>query len=191
MEKNYNRYTVDELDEFKETAQSLGNYCMVKMLGTIAIALIPCAIMVFTTKIEYITFFSFLIVVAFFLITCVSAKLFVIYCDKKARSIVIEQFNKELDSCISGDDIIEKSSKFITLKTYQIPTSLCVCWEKEKAWLEADYGEENDNARIMCCKEYIARVGFYRCKNANQYNYILQELGGNAFDVAHKNINTD
>ena len=87
-------------------------------------------------------------------------------------------------------DILEKcepvdvytSPDFQCDQTGGFPTSLCVCFEKGKAWLELkenlviDRDVDLDYYRQLC-----ADFGIRICCDNEQFNELLQELGGDAY----------
>ena len=91
-------------------------------------------------------------------------------------------------------DIFEKCEKvdvytspdFQCDQTGGFPTSLCVCFEKGKAWLELkenlviDRDVDLDYYRQLC-----ADFGIRICCDNQHFNELLQELGGDAYSVAY------
>lgn len=91
-------------------------------------------------------------------------------------------------------DIVEKSDSadvytspdFQCDQTGGFPTSLCVCFEKGKAWLELkenlviDRDVDLDYYRQLC-----ADFGIRICCDNEQFNELLQELGGDAYSTAY------
>lgn len=182
------REKVHVLDERKKYAESLSSASLSDGIKTIVFAIIPSIVLCFTKEIELVfgcsILLALLIYMTFFVISIFIAK----RCDKRAQRMVVDVFKNELNNSISEDDEVYESPGFRTMKTNGVTTHLCVCWEKEIAWLKADYPDSCDEEEIIETEEKIARLAFFRCRDIMQYNSILDELGGNAFEVAHKNI---
>lgn len=99
---------------------------------------------------------------------------------KKIRCATIEWFDNQLDKRFSHSDKIYESPSFRTYKVTGSSVCLCVCWDKEVAWLKED---KKDNEKEVTSFS-VAREGFFECKDVAQYNSILEYFGGNAFEEA-------
>ena len=53
--------------------------------------------------------------------------------------MTFQAFNEKLKQLINADDEVQTSSDFQCDQTGGFPTMLCVCWEKNLAWLELRY----------------------------------------------------
>ena len=99
---------------------------------------------------------------------------------KKIRCATIEWFDNQLDKRFSHSDKIYESPSFRTYKVTDSSVRLCVCWDKEVAWLKEDKKENEKEVTSFS----VAREGFFECKDVAQYNSILDYLGGNALEEA-------
>ena len=62
-------------------------------------------------------------------------------------------------------------------QTGGFPTSLCVCWEKQKAWLEL-------NENLLMDRDDMAAYGIRQCCDIEQFNALLRGLGEDAIRTA-------
>lgn len=85
----------------------------------------------------------------------------------------------------SGD--VYTSSDFQCDQTGGFPTSLCVCFEKGKAWLELNESlvMDRDEMELAYYRQLCADFGIRTCCDNEQFNALLEELGGDAYSVAY------
>ena len=95
--------------------------------------------------------------------------------------MTFEDFDKRIEKII-GDDSTELyiSPDFQCDQTGGFPTSLCVCWEKCKAWLVPNESMITDEQEIWELEEQCAEFGIRNCYDAEDFNNILRELGQDA-----------
>lgn len=92
-------------------------------------------------------------------------------------------------------DILEKynpvyiytSPDFQCDQTGGFPTSLCVCFEKGIAWLELNENlmMDRDDMELDYYRQLCADFGIRACKDNDQFNALLKELGEDAYDTAY------
>lgn len=100
----------------------------------------------------------------------------------------LDRFNRELEKITEDMDIsdIHASPDFQCDQTGGFPVSLCVCWDKGKAWLELneslimDRDDTEMNYYRQCCADY----GIRPCCDTEQFNALLRELGEDAVQSA-------
>lgn len=71
-------------------------------------------------------------------------------------------------------------------QTGGFPTSLCVCWEQDKAWLELNESllMDRDDTELGYYRELCAEYGIRQCCDIEQFNALLQGLGEDAVQSA-------
>lgn len=71
-------------------------------------------------------------------------------------------------------------------QTGGFPTSLCVCWEKQKAWLELNENllMDRDDTELGYYRDLCADYGIRSCCDIEDYNHLLQGLGEDAVRTA-------
>ena len=71
-------------------------------------------------------------------------------------------------------------------QTGGFPTSLCVCWEKQKAWLELNENilMDRDGMELDYYRDLCAEYGIRQCCDIEQFNTLLQGLGEDAVQSA-------
>lgn len=96
-------------------------------------------------------------------------------------------FQKKLEAITKDADDIYTSPDFQCDQTGGFPTSLCVCWEKGKAWLApndfmiTDLPDGQAKDILDACAEY----GIRDCEDAEDFNNLLRGLGEDAFQTAY------
>ena len=96
------------------------------------------------------------------------------------------EFEKIVESIIEREDtlMIQISPDFQCDQTLGFPTSLCVCWGQEKAWLmpnERMLSELPDDQKkdvLDACAEF----GIQDCEDIDDYHGLLRRLGQDAAD---------
>lgn len=82
---------------------------------------------------------------------------------------------------------IYTSPDFQCDQTGGFPTSLCVCWEKRKAWLELNENliMDRDEMELDYYRQLCADFGIRTCCDNEQFNELLKELGTDAYNTAY------
>lgn len=99
-----------------------------------------------------------------------------------------DDFKREVDHIIENSEPlgIHISPDFQCDQTLGYPTSLCVSWEQEKAWLmpnENMFSHLSDDLAqdvLNACAEY----GIHRCVDSEDFNNLVRGLGQDAVDNA-------
>lgn len=99
-----------------------------------------------------------------------------------------KEFYAKRDALISDTDTfyIHTSPDFQCDQTGGFPTSLCVCWEKGKAWLELNESlvMDRDEMELNYYRDLCADFGFRNCCDTEEFNNLLCELGEDAVQSA-------
>ena len=71
-------------------------------------------------------------------------------------------------------------------QTGGFPTSLCVCWEKQKAWLELNENllTDRDDMELGYYRDLCADYGIRSCCDIEDFNSLLRGLGEDAIRTA-------
>ena len=71
-------------------------------------------------------------------------------------------------------------------QTGGFPTSLCVCWEKQKAWLELNENilMDRDGMELDYYRDLCADYGIRSCCDIEDFNHLLRGLGEDAVRTA-------
>lgn len=71
-------------------------------------------------------------------------------------------------------------------QTGGFPTSLCVCWEKQKAWLELNENllMDRDGIELGYYRDLCADYSIRSCCDIEDFNHLLQGLGEDAIQMA-------
>ena len=86
---------------------------------------------------------------------------------------------------------IENTGEIYTSPDFQcdqtggFPTSLCVCWEQNKAWLSLNRLMIEDGKDVSAYEQMCADYGIRLCCGAEQYNELLKDLGEDAYNTAY------
>ena len=99
--------------------------------------------------------------------------------------MTFDAFSKKLDQTITADDEIDTSPDFQCDQTGGYPTMLCVCWEKNVAWLELRYDLAEEGADLSAYEQGVADFGIRQCCDIEQYNDLLKDLGEDAYDMTY------
>lgn len=100
----------------------------------------------------------------------------------------LEKFNAQVE-LIKKDVMltdIHTSPDFQCDQTQGFPVSLCVCFEKEKAWLELNesMATDIDEGEMEYYRNCCAAFGIRDCPDEEAFNQILKELGEEAVENA-------
>lgn len=100
-----------------------------------------------------------------------------------------EEMQKRIASILEKYDpvYIYTSSDFQCDQTEGFPTSLCVCFEKGKAWLELNENliMDRDETELDYYRQLCADFGIRTCCDNEQFNEILKGLGSDAYNTAY------
>ena len=100
-----------------------------------------------------------------------------------------EEMQKRLSYLLEKYDTvyIYTSPDFQCDKTEGFPASLCVCFEKGKAWLELNETliTDRDEAKLDYYRQLCADFGIRTCWDNEQFNALLKELGEDAYSTAY------
>ena len=99
--------------------------------------------------------------------------------------MTFQAFNEKLKQLINADDEVQTSSDFQCDQTGGFPTMLCVCWEKNLAWLELRHDLASEEDDLSECEQGVADFGIRQCCDTEQYNDVLKDLGEDAYDTAY------
>ena len=99
--------------------------------------------------------------------------------------MTFDAFRKKLEQLVTDADEVETSPDFQCDQTGGYPTMLCVCWEKNSAWLELRYDLASEEDDLSECEQGVADFGIRQCCDTEQYNDLLKDLGEDAYDVAY------
>ena len=92
------------------------------------------------------------------------------------------EFVRQLEQLNEGDVYV--SPDFQCDRTGGYPTSLCVNWDKCKAWLQLNDSIDTDGVNIAKYEKLCADFGIRDCLRTEQYNQILSLLGEDAVQSA-------
>lgn len=101
-------------------------------------------------------------------------------------------FNNEIWKIITSRDDVRMSKRFSSDFTGSFSSHLCVCWAQKKAWLELEedmFVHEDDDFQkdLDFYRSEFAEFGVQECDDVKDFNRILREIGGNAYERAHIN----
>ena len=87
---------------------------------------------------------------------------------------------------VYASDEVYTSPDFQCDQTGGFPTSLCVCWEKQKAWLELNENllMDRDDTELGYYKDLCADYGIRSCCDIEDFNRLLRGLGEDAIRTA-------
>ena len=92
------------------------------------------------------------------------------------------EFVKQIDRLNDGDVYV--SPDFQCDRTGGYPTSLCVNWDKGKAWLQLNDSFDTDGVDVAKYEQLCADFGIVDCFDTEQFNQILLSLGEDAVQNA-------
>lgn len=100
-----------------------------------------------------------------------------------------DELQKEIKAVLEKYDpvYVYTSPDFQCDQTGGFPTSLCVCWEKCKAWLELNENliMDSDEIELDYYRQLCADFGIRTCCDNEQFNELLKELGTDAYNTAY------
>ena len=94
---------------------------------------------------------------------------------------------KEISDILEKYDSVYVSPDFQCDQTGGFPTSLCVCFEKGKAWLELNENiiTDMDETKLDAYRQLCGDFGIRACWDNEQFNALLEELGEDACHTAY------
>lgn len=97
-----------------------------------------------------------------------------------------DEFSKKVEDIVRGSKLIDihTSPDFQCDQTGGFPVSLCVCWEKGKAWLSLNESLIEENEDVSEYYEKCAQFGIRDCFDEKDFNNLLKELGDEALENA-------
>lgn len=103
--------------------------------------------------------------------------------------MTLNEFEKRIKAITADTDFsdIHISPDFRCDQTGGFPTSLCVCFEKGKAWLELNENilMDRDEMELDYYRQLCADFGIRDCADIEQFNALLQNLGEDAYSSAY------
>ncbi len=100
-----------------------------------------------------------------------------------------EEMQKRISAILEKYDpvYIYTSPDFQCDQTGGFPTSLYVCFEKGKAWLELNENliMDRDEMELDYYRQLCADFGIRTCWDNEQFNALLKELGEDAYNTAY------
>lgn len=100
-----------------------------------------------------------------------------------------EEMQNQISAILEKYDpvYVYTSPDFQCDQTGGFPTSLCVCFEKGKAWLELNesFLRDMDETKLDYYRRLCADFGIRTCYDQEQFNNILKELGNDAYQTAY------
>lgn len=107
------------------------------------------------------------------------------FCNEAAETEIspYETFLNRVKEIIGEDAEIDVSPDFQCDQTGGFPATLCVCWEKGKAWLELNKMIVPPDEVVENIQEYeqgCIDIGIRECTDIEQFNGILRSLGEDA-----------
>ena len=101
--------------------------------------------------------------------------------------MTFDEFQKRLNKLNEGINLLDiyVSPDFQCDATGGYPTSLCVNWDKGKAWLQLNESINLDGDDLSRYEQLCADYGIRDCNDIEQYNQILSSLGEDAYSNAY------
>ena len=96
-----------------------------------------------------------------------------------------DELQKKTAELYASDEVYT-SPDFQCDQTGGFPTSLCVCWEKQKAWLELNENilMDRDGMELGYYRDLCADYGIRSCWDIEDFNHLLRGLGEDAVRTA-------
>ena len=93
-----------------------------------------------------------------------------------------DEFLHQLENLNEDTDAIDiyTSPDFQCDQTGGFPTSLCVNWDKGKAWLQLNDNANTDGVDVEKYEKLCADYGIRDCPDVERFNQILSSLGDDA-----------
>lgn len=98
-----------------------------------------------------------------------------------------DEFMHQLEQLNEDSDIVDiyTSPDFQCDQTGGYPTSLCVNWDKGKAWLQLNEDVVSNPENVIKYQQLCADFGIRTCNNTEDFNNILHSLGEDAEQTAY------
>ena len=96
--------------------------------------------------------------------------------------MTFDEFMHQLETLNEDTDAIDiyTSPDFQCDQTGGFPTSLCVNWDKGKAWLQLNDNVNTDGVDAAKYEQLCADYGIRDCPDTERFNQILSSLGDDA-----------
>ncbi len=106
--------------------------------------------------------------------------------ERRHNEMKLEEFETKRAEIIKDVDWtdIHTSPDFQCNQTNGFPTSLCVCWEKGKAWLELNDRMAEEGEDLSEYLQGCASFGIRDCTSIDDFNELLERLGEDALQTA-------
>ncbi len=99
--------------------------------------------------------------------------------------MTIREYERTVEELMHGDITdIHVSPDFQCDQTDGFPTSLCVNWEKGKAWIALNESMIADGEDVTQYLQGCADFGIRNCTDTEDFNALLQRLGDEAYENA-------
>lgn len=100
--------------------------------------------------------------------------------------MIYKDFEKEVQAIMRSQPYctIHTSPDFQCDQTGGYPTSLCVSWERNKAWLTLNESLPTEGYDMAMYRQMCADFGIRNCYYAEDFNRLLRELGSDAIESA-------
>lgn len=100
--------------------------------------------------------------------------------------MTIQEYEDNIKTLIAKASIVDihTSPDFQCDQTDGFPTSLCVNWDKGKAWLTLNYHLVDDDMDITQYLQGCADFGIRNCADIDEFNSLLKLLGDDAYESA-------
>lgn len=103
------------------------------------------------------------------------------------KTVTYDEFERQIEQIIKDTDTVDiyVSPDFQCDQTGGFPTSLCVCWDKGKAWLCLNESLIGDGEDVSEYKQLCADFGIRKCEDTEDFNRLLRGLGEDAYESAY------
>ena len=92
------------------------------------------------------------------------------------------EFEKQTEKLYTSDTHV--SPDFQSDQTGGFPASLCVNWDKGKAWMTLNYSLVQSGEDVSAYEQMCADYGIRQCCDTEQFNALLRDLGEEAIQNA-------
>ena len=99
--------------------------------------------------------------------------------------MTVQEYQNQLEELLDGMSIaqLHVSPYFSCEQTEGLPTVLCMLWEQGKAWIAIyeDLIRNREKIDLDYYRGLCAEFGIRNCKNMEEFNALLEELGEEAY----------
>ena len=97
-----------------------------------------------------------------------------------------EELTKKVETLLDGRSAldVDVSPDFQSDQTGGYPASLCVLWDKGKAWLEPNEMLAESETDLTYARQGCADFGIRDCPDVSAYNRLLEGLGPDTVGMA-------